>query len=105
MTTQSGSDQREIRIQKLDRLRAAGIDPYPERFERTHTFAEARALPSDRPGIRVAGRLISLRVMGKMSFATLQDQSGRCQISVQMEDVGEAFYKEIWKKLIDIGDF
>lgn len=105
MSTGSGGDQHEIRKQKLDRLKEAGIQPWPERFERTHTLAEARLLPPGTEGVRVAGRVMSLRVMGKMSFATLQDQSGRCQIAVQQEAVGESLYKEFWKKLVDIGDF
>ncbi len=105
MSTGSGGDQHEIRRQKLDRLKDAGIQAWPERFERTHTLGEARRLPPETQGVRVAGRVMSMRVMGKMSFATLQDQSGRCQIAVQQDSVGEATYKEVWKKLIDIGDF
>ncbi len=105
MSTGSGNEQREVRISKLERLRAAGVNPYPERYERTHTLAEARGLPVGTEGVRVAGRLMTMRVMGRMSFATLQDQSGRCQISVQCDAVGEEFYREVWKKLVDIGDF
>lgn len=105
MNTSSGNEQRDVRLSKLERLRSAGVNPWPERFVRTHTLAEARALPAGTTGVRVCGRLMTMRVMGKMSFATLQDQSGRCQISVQCEATGENFYKEVWKKLIDLGDF
>jgi len=101
----TGGDQRSVRIGKLDRLRTAGIKPWPERFERTHTLAQARELPCDTGGVRICGRIVSMRVMGKLSFATLQDQSGRCQIWVQIDQVGEEFYKQVWKKLFDIGDF
>jgi lysyl-tRNA synthetase class 2 len=105
MSTSSGGDQRSIRIGKLEKLREAGIPPWPDRYERTHTLAEARALPAGQEDLRVAGRVMGMRVMGRMSFATLQDASGTCQISVHEEDVGPAFYREVWKKLIDIGDF
>jgi len=89
---------------KLERLREAGINPWPERFERTHSLTDARALPEGTEGVSVCGRIISMRVMGKLSFATLQDQSGRCQIWVELARVGEEFYKQVWKKLFDIGD-
>jgi lysyl-tRNA synthetase class 2 len=106
MTDQPPTDDlREVRIQKLTRLRAMGINPYPERFERSASLADARELPPETADVRVAGRVMTLRVMGKLSFATLQDQSGRCQISVSQDDIGEAAYKDLWKKLIDIGDF
>lgn len=104
MNHDTGGDQRQVRVQKLDRLRDAGVNPWPDRFERTHLCAEARALPEDTDGVRICGRIISMRVMGKLSFATLQDQSGRCQIWVQLDKVGEDFYKQVWKKLFDIGD-
>ena len=75
MSEDSG-DQRQIRIAKLAKLREAGVNPYPERFERTHSLDAARKLPADSGPIRVAGRLLTMRVMGKLSFATLQDESG-----------------------------
>src|SRR5262245_57718404 len=105
MADESGGDQREIRIAKLTKLREAGINPYPERFERTRALADARKLPPDSGPIRVAGRIMTMRVMGKLSFATLLDETGRFQISVAEDDVGSAFYKEVWKKLVDLGDF
>jgi lysyl-tRNA synthetase, class II len=101
----STNEQRDVRVSKLARLRELGINPYPERFERTHSLAEARDLPPGTEGVRICGRVMTFRVMGKLSFVTLQDQSGRCQIAVSQDDVGEAFYKEVWKKLVDIGDF
>lgn len=99
------NEQREVRISKLSKLRESGRNPYPERFERSHMLAPARDLPDGTEKIRVCGRIMSIRVMGKMSFATLQDQSGRCQVSVHQDQVGEESYKNFWKKLVDIGDF
>ena len=104
MSNDQGRDQRQVRIAKLERLRDAGINPYPERFERTHDLKAARALPEGTEGVAICGRLMTLRVMGKLSFATLQDQSGRCQIGVKLDAVGEELYKKVWKKLVDIGD-
>ncbi len=105
MAAEQSGDQREVRVAKLSRLRALGINPYPERFERTHKLAEARALPAGTAPVRVAGRVMMFRVLGKLSFATLQDETGRCQVSVSQDDLGEEFYKENWKKLVDNGDF
>ena len=104
MTNDTGGDQRQVRVKKIERLRDAGVNPWPERFERTHLLDQARALPEGTDGVRVCGRIVSMRVMGKLSFASLQDQSGRCQIWVQLDKVGEEFYKQVWKKLFDIGD-
>ncbi len=104
MNAETPVDQREVRLAKLARLRESGINPYPGRFPKTHKLAQAKG---SEPGtkVTVAGRLMTARVMGKLSFATLGDESGRVQVSVSQEDVGETFYKEIWKKLIDLGDF
>ena len=105
MTETNPGDQREVRIAKLERLREAGIEPYPDRYETTHSLAAARALPEDTQGVRIAGRVMARRVMGKLSFATLQDASGTCQVALQLEHLGEEFYKGVWKKLVDVGDF
>ena len=102
MADEVGGDQREIRIAKLAKLREAGINPYPERFERTHALAAAKQLPADTAGVRIAGRIMTMRVMGKLSFATLLDETGRLQISVAQDDVTEPFYKDVWKKLVDM---
>ena len=83
------NDRREQRIAKLETLRQQGIEPYPPRVERTHTAAEALAAFQDAPspqdpseGVRVivAGRLISIRVMGRSTFAHVADGTGQIQI-------------------------
>jgi lysyl-tRNA synthetase, class II len=104
MTSESPADQRDVRLAKLAKLREVGINPYPGRFPKTHTLAEAKGLPEGTK-VRIAGRMMTVRIMGKLSFATLGDQHGRMQISVSQEDVGETFYKDVWKKLVDLGDF
>ncbi|MBI3733863.1 MAG: lysine--tRNA ligase [Chloroflexi bacterium] len=73
------------RLLKLERIRGKGIDPYPPRAARTHTAAEALALldgaePEVKPQATVGGRLVAVRVMGKASFAHVQDGSGKLQL-------------------------
>ena len=88
------SDEREYRIEKLEALREAGIDPYPTRSERDHTAAEAldRFDELQDRTITLAGRLMQLREMGKAAFAHIEDGSGRIQIYIKRDVVGdEAF--------------
>lgn len=95
---------RQVKLEKLDRLREAGINPYPERFERTHTLAQATQLEEGTGGVRIAGRIVSRREFGKLTFFDLQDMEGRCQVSLQQDTVGKDTFKQ-FSKLVDIGDF
>ncbi len=104
MAEQTDNEYRRVRISKLERIREAGQNPYPERFERSHLLTDARELADETPEVSVAGRVMTARIMGKLSFITLQDVSGRCQISIRQDDVGPETYK-IVKKLVDLGDF
>src|SRR5215831_8162551 len=99
------SDERDYRIEKLEALRAAGIEPYPTRSARDHTAVEALDRFDDLQDttITLAGRLMQLREMGKAAFAHIEDGSGRIQIYIKRDAVGEAAFKTI--KLLDIGDF
>jgi len=107
------SDQERARLQNLEALTDAGVDPYPARVERTHTIAEARALYEASSGdetaaetaITVTGRLKRMRIMGKMSFADIEDGTGQIQIVVRRDDLPDGWYNTIWKKRIDLGDF
>jgi lysyl-tRNA synthetase class 2 len=102
------TDQEQARLANLRGLIVAGIEPYPARVERTHTIAQARALyetgGSDQT-VTVTGRLTRNRDMGKLSFADLEDGSGKIQILVRRDNLPEGYYNNIWKKLIDLGDF
>jgi lysyl-tRNA synthetase class 2 len=94
------------RKDKLAQLRARGIDPYPPRFSRTHTAAQAVALtPADGAGadVTIAGRIMAIRGMGKASFADLRDGSGRIQAYFKRETLGQEAYAIL--KEIDLGDF
>lgn len=99
----------EQRLEKLARLEAEGMDPYPPRAERTHSSAEAiatfeAAAESEPIQVIVCGRVVGLRDMGKSVFAHIADESGRLQLFLRREDLGEESHA-IFKKLIDLGDF
>jgi len=105
------SDQVQQRMLKLERLRERGIPPYPARARRSHTAAdaiaayeEAEATSSDSPTVQVTGRLRAIRVMGKSTFAHIEDGSGRIQIYLKRDGLGEEIY-EIFKRDFDLGDF
>ena len=99
------SQQVLIRRQKVDKLRAQGIDPYgAESFARTHEAAEIKDnFPELKDcEVTLAGRIMSIRTHGKASFAHLQDASGTIQIYVRVNEVGEGAYNRFLD--LDIGD-
>lgn len=114
MSTQHLSEQEIIRREKKDELEKLGINPYPpEAFPVTHTAAQIKNTFSEETkeqfsDISFAGRIMSVRDMGKASFAVLQDHTGRIQIYVKRDDIcsGEVttLYNTVWKKLLDLGD-
>lgn len=92
-----------FRQKKADALRAKGINPYASSFERSHALEDAREQPEGST-VSVAGRVMLFRDMGKMTFVTLQDQSGRLQVVFKEDELGKDAYKE-FLSLIDLGDF
>jgi lysyl-tRNA synthetase class 2 len=103
------SDLEQQRLAKLERIRQRGVDPYPARVRRTHTTQEAiAAFQSAREGeeqtVSVVGRLISVRVMGRSTFAHIADGSGQLQIYLRQDDLGKEAY-EFFKRDFDLGDF
>lgn len=99
------------RVEKLKRLRTAGMEPYPRRVQRTHTTQEARrtyeaaeSTETAPPTVTVAGRLVSIRVMGRVAFAHLEDESGKLQLFLRRNELGEDLYT-LFKKAFDLGDF
>ncbi|MBP3646979.1 MAG: lysine--tRNA ligase [Clostridia bacterium] len=99
------SEQETIRREKLQKLVEAGNDPYTiTRYDRTHTSVEIvenfDALENQ--SVSIAGRMMARRIMGKASFAHLQDNDGKIQIYVKRDDVGEDVYADFKKD--DIGD-
>ena len=98
------------RLAKIEALRAAGVDPYPVRFDRTHTAAEIHStFDSIEPGgesreqASVAGRLMLSRRQGKLSFAELQDATGRIQLFVEKDRLGDEAYARFAE--LDLGDW
>ena len=102
----------EQRLSKLDKLREAKIDPFPPRSMRTHAIGAARVIfieaEADGPDkdlrSTLCGRIVGIRDMGKTVFAILEDESGRIQLFIRRDEVGEDSHK-IFRKLIDLGDF
>ena len=87
------SEQERVRREKLARLRAEGIDPYPSRCQRSHTIAQARHLfeagdLAEDEVLALVGRLRTVRIMGKSSFAHIEDGSGRIQVYLRGEEIG-----------------
>ena len=109
-TTIESTEQRDLRLEKLARLRSEGIDPYPAHFKPTHTLAGALAAYAGVEGqgttvdVTVGGRLMSVRVMGKSTFAHLADGTGRLQIYLRIDEVGETAYERFVRDM-DLGDF
>ena len=105
------SDQVEVRKEKLARLRAAGVEPYPNDFKPTQSaseiaskFADAseQALAEAPKDLCVAGRIVAIRRMGKASFFHIQDRRGRLQVYIQQNRVGEEVYNLF--RTLDVGD-
>jgi lysyl-tRNA synthetase class 2 len=102
----------QIRLEKLQRLRENGIEPYPNRAERTHTSLEAiRAFEASegKDGANpvtatLAGRLRSMRPMGKITFAHIEDGDGRIQIFLRANEIGQE-QLDLFNKEYDLGDF
>jgi len=98
------NEQMQIRINKLGELRAKGVDPFGQRFERTHTSAQIvdhfDALEGGEA--KIAGRIMAIRGHGKASFVVLEDNEGQIQVYVKLDEVGEDAYDMF--RLWDIGD-
>jgi lysyl-tRNA synthetase class 2 len=91
-----------LRRARLDAWRNLGIDPFGQAFPGTETCGHAVANYADERPVRVAGRLISKREMGKNVFAHIQDETGKLQVYAQLQGLGEKF--AYWK-MLDLGDF
>lgn len=112
---QNLSEQEIIRREKLAHLYELGINPYPApTFEITHTSEEIKKNFSEDTKeqfqeISIAGRLMSVRDMGKANFGVLQDNVGKIQVYIRRDDVcpdeDKTMFNTVWKKLLDIGDF
>lgn len=108
--SQELSEQELQRRASLLKLRELGIDPYPAaEFPVTHFTERIKATFIEHEKVILSGRLMSQRIMGKASFAEIQDSTGRIQLYLNRDELcpGEdkTLYNEIFKKLLDLGDF
>ena len=103
-------EQMQVRLAKIDRMRSAGIDPYPVGYPRTHMIAEVRnefgELPPDiatGKRVGVTGRVLLYRNGGKLCFAMIRDGSGEIQVMISLDRAGEEVLAA-WKQNVDLGD-
>ncbi len=106
------SDIEKMRVDKIHRLRSEGIEPYPGRANRTHTTLQAIRLFEDAEAkaeteaihVTLAGRIRAVRTMGKLAFAHIEDGTGRIQLFLRINEIGEEQLKHFADDF-DLGDF
>ena len=106
------SEQELVRIQKLEQLRQLSINPYPaEEFKTTTKIIDilTEYEKYENKEVKIAGRLMSMRIMGGASFCEIQDFENRIQLYVQRDSIcpneDKTLYNTVFKKLLDLGDF
>lgn len=112
--SQQLSEQEQIRRDNLQKMIDLGINPYPSTtFNISHKVKDIKEGfkegSTDYQSVQIAGRLMSRRIMGKASFAEVQDSSGRIQIYVNRDEIcpdeNKDLYNQVFKKLLDLGDY
>ena len=114
MSTQQLSEQEVIRREKLAEMQMMGIDPFPAPLYpvNTNSVYIKENFNADNKDefsqVCLAGRIMSVRDMGKANFAVLQDAHGRIQVYIRRDDIcpgdDKSLYDVVWKKLVDLGD-
>lgn len=102
-STKISTNELEARMQKAENIRARDGVVWKDKYERTHTIADARNL-ADGSHVRLAGRITALRWLGKLMFGRIYDINGEIQFSMSREELGEEQYK-FMKANVDLGDF
>ena len=97
------TEQELVRRGKVEEIKEF-CNPYPERYETNYTLKEASTLEDGTKDVKVAGRIVFMRKMGKLSFLKLRDIEGDLQVSIKIDLVGEEKYK-FFKTMVDLGDF
>ena len=108
----ASDDERAARVARVEAMRARGDDPYPVRFDRTHTLGEVREHWDDRietgstsnDVVSVAGRVITRRVQGKLVFVTLRDGTGELQLFVSKAELGDDAFDRFGEE-VERGDW
>ncbi|MCZ6766123.1 MAG: lysine--tRNA ligase [bacterium] len=97
---------KQFRVEKLEALREAGINPYPYKYDVKHVIESLvsgeEALTKDETLVRVAGRIMAMRGHGKTTFGHIEDRTGRIQFYIRKDDIGEDRFKIF--KLLEVGD-
>lgn len=97
------TEQELVRINKLEEIRKV-CNPYPDKFNTTHTLKDAATLEDGTKNVSVAGRIVFARKMGKLSFVKIRDIEKAFQLELKIDLLGEEKY-EFFKKMVDGGDF
>ena len=97
------TEQELVRRQKLEEIKNY-TNPYPEKFEVTNTLLQARNLDDGTQDVKIAGRIVFMRKMGKLSFMRLRDLEADIQVQLKADITSESDY-DFFKKLVDLGDF
>ena len=99
----SDLDEKKMRLKRLESIKKSGVNPYPEKFEKINSLTQSKAA-KEGAKVKTAGRIMTIRVMGKIIFCHLQDWSGRMQIVLNQQEIGEK--KIDWfVDHFDLGDF
>lgn len=97
------------RLEKAEKLKSLGIELYPARVNRTHTSQQAidafEAQPEAEINVTVCGRIRRVNIKGKVSFMHIEDETGRIQLFLRVNDMDEKIYNAVKEKLIDMDDF
>ena len=97
------TEQELVRREKVEEIRKV-CNPYPEKYEVNHSLKDACNLEDGTTNVRVAGRIVFMRKMGKLSFLKIRDIEGELQVSIKIDCVGEENYS-FFKDNFDVGDF
>jgi len=96
-------DERQNRLKKLEDIKTAGVNPYPAKFDKQNNVYEIQS-SEDGTALKTAGRIMTIREMGKICFVHMQDFSGRAQIALKQDEIGGDEFK-FFIKYFDMGDF
>ena len=97
-------EQTEGRMEKVEALKTQGISAYPDRFSVNYELFEASQLEDGTSGVRVAGRIMSIRNFKNLIFITISNIQGSLQLLLKRDEIGEIPFKQ-FNALVDIGDF
>jgi len=103
MSRKDFNEQMQVRFDKIAKIKERGEIPYAERFETTHTIAQAAKLDDNTENVSVAGRIVAIRYFGKLAFGHIYGFHGKIQFALQKSVLGENF--AFFKDVADVGDF